>query len=125
MRKLKFLAILIIISCHQTQDEVKKQSLDDVFFYLSNYRIVDRVEEIKLVYIKKVTKEEYEIRYKIKNNDSLWIIHYYAENTYFMSFTYNTSNHIDKITDSIDNIRYIKRDFPLHKRWDWVGEVSK
>jgi hypothetical protein len=125
MRKLKFLAILIIISCHQTQDEVKKQSLDDVFFYLSNYRIVDRVEEIKLVYVKKVTKEEYEIRYKIKNNDSLWIIQYYDENTYFMSFTYNTSNHIDKITDSVDNIRYIKRDFPLHKRWKWVGEVSK
>ncbi len=125
----KVLIVFVIsffsISCSQSEEEVKRQSLDDVYFYLSNYNIVKNVDQINLVSYKKVNELEYQLKYNINNNSSLWLIHYYNKENYLYNFFYTESNDIKKITDSINIERRKHQYFPLHKRWDWVGTVSK
>ncbi|GEM_PF-4222834 len=116
---------LILISCSQSEEEIKKQSLDDVYFYLSNYYIVQNNNQILLTSFKSKGKKDYELHYEIKNNDSMWIVHYYNENDLYVNFFYKESDKIKKITDSINTDRRKTGYDPFRKRWDWVSEISK
>jgi hypothetical protein len=124
----KSIVVLIIsflfIRCSQSEQEIKKQSLDDVYFYLSNYNIVKDPNQIRLVSFKNIGKGERDIKYEIKNNKNLWIIHYYDEKSYSNNFFYNTSSEISKRTDSINTERRKNSYYPLSKRWDWVGKIQ-
>lgn len=122
---ISFVTVFILISCSQNEEDIKQQSFDDVYFYLTNYYIVKDTGQITLTSFKNKGKKDYELHYKIKNNDSLWIIHYYNEDDLFINFFYRASNKIKKITDSI-NIERRKTGYdPFRKRWDWVNEVSE
>lgn len=121
-----FLVIsFILISCSQNQEAVRKYSLDDIYFYLSNYYIVKDSNQIILTSFKNKDKGEYELRYKIQNNDSLWIIHYYNEDDSSINFFYRESDKIKKITDSINTERRKTGYDPFRKRWEWVSEVPE
>lgn len=115
----------VLISCSQNEEEVRRQSLDDVYFYLTNYYIVNDTNQIILTSFINKGKKDYELHYKIKNNDSLWIIHYYNEDDLFINFFYRESNEIKKITDSINTERRKTGNYRFTKRWDWVSEVSE
>ncbi|MDY3339285.1 hypothetical protein PG279_08865 [Riemerella anatipestifer] len=119
------LAGFVLISCSQNEEEVRRQSLDDVYFYLSNYYIVNDTSQIILTSFKNKGKKDYELHYRIKNNDSLWITHYYNEDDLFINFFYRESNKIKKITDSINTERRKTGNHPFTKRWDWVSEISE
>lgn len=127
MKKLliNFLTVFVLTSCSQNEEDIKKQSFDDVYFYLSNYYIVKDTNQIILTSFKYKDKGDYELHYKIKNNDSLWINHYYNEDDLFVNFFYRESNKIKKITDSINSERRKTGYYPFRKRWDWVNEISE
>ena len=125
MKNLLVVLILLLSACSQNMEAVKRNSLDDVFFYLSNYNIVKNTSQLKLNSFCKIGKKKYELRYLIDNNESLWIVHYYDESEHLSYFMYEESKMIDRITDSINKKRINQQYYPLSKRWDGIFKAPE
>jgi len=109
------------ISCSQSQEEIKRQSLEDVYFYLSTANIIKNINDIHFTSIKKIDKKgNYALSYRIKEKkDSLYLINYYNEEYLYIHFSIKMSLKLESKMDSVNEKNKERRYFPYTKRWKW------
>jgi hypothetical protein len=130
MRKKIFVLLvsLILVSCYKESfSELKKESFEDVLFYLSKMKLTNSKNDLHLIGIKKIKEKDerysYEFTYQIKEkSDSLCLIQYCDVETKDISFDVELSKKLYKYMDSINAVNLENKYYPLHKRWDWITE---
>lgn len=111
----------VFFSCSQSEKDIKRQSLDDVYFFLSTANIVEDPQDIQFVSLNKVDdRGNYSLDYVIKEKkDSLYLTNYYNEENVYIHFNIKMSSKLKLKIDSINRLNEEKEYFPYTKRWKW------